>query len=758
MSSPNVLLVLLDDVGFGAPSAFGGPCRTPTAERLAAGGLKYVRFHTTGLCSPTRASLLTGRNHHAVGFGSLTETATAAPGYNSLRPRTCVPLPEILSRNGYATAQFGKCHEVPVWQASSSGPFDYWPTRSGFHHFYGFVAAETNQWFPALFDGTSPVTPPPQVDDSHLTAELADKAIEWISRRHAEHPAEPFFVYFTPGATHAPHHVPRMWADKYKRRFNAGWDRVRRDTFARQKRLGIIPPECALTPRPADIPAWDVMADAVKPVLRRQMEIYAGYLEYADYHVGRIIDALGEMDVLDDTLVIYIMGDNGASAEGTVNGTFGEAPRADGRFPREAPEFLVQNLEKLGGPDAYNHYAIGWAHAMCTPYQWTKQVASHWGATRNGAIVHWPRGIAARGEIRTQFCHVTDVMPTILDAAGIRPPSEIGGVKQKPLHGTSMRYSFEDRNARERHDTQYFEIFGNRAIYHRGWSAAARHRTPWEASSIASSFEDDVWELYDGVRDWSQAQDLADAMPLKLAQLQRVFVAEARRFHVFPLDDRERERLDPDVAGRPTHGRRLSEVIYPGMGRLTQRATVSVLNRSHSVIADIIVRKGDGGVIVNQGGAAGGWALSLQDRHPTYSYNFAGVKTSTIAAPEPLPPGRHVLRVQFAYDGEGRGKGGVARLFVDGAFAGAVRVPRTHEVSFWPLPEQRNAPRGVATRLNPVVEDRRFSGVVKSVRVTLGTDPDDEPSHRPAPRASVLQARPDAADYRRRPPPPALGR
>jgi len=757
MSSPNVLLVLLDDVGFGAPSAFGGPCQTPTAERLAAGGLRYVRFHTTGLCSPTRASLLTGRNHHAVGFGSITETATKAAGYNSLRPRTCVPLPEILSRNGYATAHFGKCHEVPVWQASPSGPFDYWPTHSGFQHFYGFIAAETNQWFPALFDGTTAVMPRPQVADYHLTADLADRTIQWIRKQHTEQPHEPFFVYFTPGATHAPHQVPRAWADKYKGRFDAGWDRVRRDTFMRQKRLGVVPAHCTLTPRHREIPAWEVMPDDLKPVLRREMEIYAGYLEYADHQVGRIVDALAELEVLDDTLVFYIMGDNGASGEGTMNGTFGEAPRPDGRSPREPTEFLARNLDKLGGPDAYNHYAIGWAHAMCTPFQWTKQVASHWGGTRNGTIVHWPRGIAARGEIRTQFCHVTDVMPTILEAAGLRPPTEINGVKQKPLHGTSMRYSFEDGRARERHDTQYFEIFGNRGIYHRGWSAVAKHRTPWDVSSTASPFDDDVWELYDGSQDWSQARNLADAMPVRLAQLQRLFAAEARRFHVFPLDDRQAERFDPDVAGRPTHGRRLSEVIYPGMGRLTERATVNVLNRSHSVIAEIMTRRGDAGVIVNQGGTAGGWALSLQDGHPTYSYNFAGLKMSTIAASAPLGPGRHVLRVQFEYDGDGRGKGGVASLCVDGAFAGAVRVPRTHDVSFWTGPERREGPRP-AYRETPPRDSRRFTGVVKSVRVTLGMDPDDEPTRRrSAPRVPV-SSRVHAADYRRRPPPPALGR
>lgn len=755
MSSPNVLLILLDDVGFGASSAFGGPCQTPTAERLAANGLKYVRFHTTGLCSPTRAALLTGRNHHAVGFGSITETATSARGYNSLRPSSCAPLAEILYRHGYATAHFGKCHEVPVWHTTPAGPFDYWPTRSGFQHFYGFIAAETNQWFPALFRGTTPVIDPPHANGYHLTADLADQTIQWLRRLHTESPGEPFFVYFTPGATHAPHHVPRTWADKYQGRFDQGWDRVRKETFARQKKLGVIPQHCELTPRPREIRAWADMPDAVKPVLRRQMEVYAGYLEFADYQVGRIVEALGELGALDNTLVIYILGDDGASAEGSAQGMFSETPSADGHSPRESAEFLIERLEKLGTPDAYNHYATGWAHAMCTPFRGAKQVASHWGATRNGAIVHWPRGMAARGGIRTQFCHVTDIAPTILDAAGVRPPAEIRGVKQQPLHGTSMRYSFDHATARERHHTQYFEVFGNRAIYHRGWSAVAQHRTPWDDTG-RHPFEEDVWELYDGSRDWTQARDLAQTMPVKLARLQRLFSSHAVRFGVFPLDDRQTERLDPDVAGRPTVGHHLSEVIYPAMGRLTERCTVNVLNRSHSVTAEVTVHRGDTGVIVHQGGTRGGWSLSLQDGHATYAYNYAGTKITTITASERLRPGRHVLRVRFEYEGNGRGKGGVATLFVDGRLAGSVRVPRTHDVSFWIAPERRGVRLGAARPLHRRMEDRRFTGVVTSVRITLGTDSQNEQPHRSrhSPRAPVSPA----AAYRRRPPPPVLGR
>ena len=399
--APNVLVVLIDDVGFGASSAFGGPCQTPTAERLAADGLKYTRFHTTALCSPTRAALLSGRNHHTVGMGGITEIATSAPGYNSLRPNTCAPLAETLKLNGYSTAQFGKCHEVPVWQTSPAGPFDNWPTGGGgFEYFYGFIGGEAHQWYPSLYEGTTPVEPDKGPEDGyHLMADMTDKAIDWIGQQKALMPDKPFFVYFAPGATHAPHHVPKEWADKYQGQFDAGWDAVREETFARQLELGVIPPDAQLTPRHKEIPAWDDMPEELKPVLRRQMEVYAGFFEYTDHHVGRLFDSLERMHVLDDTLVYYILGDNGASAEGTLNGTFNEMINFNGAAALETPAFLMERIDELGGPNSYNHYAVGWAHAMDTPYQWTKQVASHFGGTRNGTIVHWPNG--HRGEGRT---------------------------------------------------------------------------------------------------------------------------------------------------------------------------------------------------------------------------------------------------------------------------------------------------------------------------------------------------------------------
>ncbi len=498
--APNVIVILLDDVGFGASSAFGGPCHTPNAEKLAAGGLKYNRFHTTALCSPTRQALLTGRNHHSVGMGGITEIASGSPGYCSVLPNTAAPLAKTLKLNGYATAQFGKCHEVPVWETSPAGPFTAWPTGGGgFEYFYGFIGGEAHQWYPSLYEGTTPIEVKKTPEEGyHFMADMTDKAIGWIGQQKALIPDKPFFIYFAPGATHAPHHVPTEWADKYKGKFDAGWDKVREETFARQKKLGVIPANCELTKRHEQIPAWDDMPEALKPVLRRQMEVYAGFLEYADHHVGRLLDTLKQLQIADDTLVYYIIGDNGASAEGTMNGTYNEMINFNGAAALETPEFLMARLDKLGGPESYNHFSVGWAHAMNTPYQWTKQVASHWGGTRNGTIVSWPNGIKAKGEVRAQFHHVIDFAPTVLEAAGIPQPTTVDGIHQQPIEGVSMLYSFDDAKAADQHETQYFEMFGNRGIYHKGWTAVTRHKTPWLlVGETVPAFDDDVWELYD---------------------------------------------------------------------------------------------------------------------------------------------------------------------------------------------------------------------------------------------------------------------
>src|SRR5256886_1238653 len=611
--APNVLLVLIDDAGFGSSSAFGGPCQTPNAEQLAAQGLKFNRFHSTALCSPSRQALLTGRNHHAVGMGGITEIATSAPGYDSIRPDNAAPLAETMKLNGYSTAQFGKCHEVPVWQTSPMGPFDSWPTGSGFEYFYGFIGGETNQYAPALYNGTVPVEPDRTPEEGyHFTEDMTDRAIDWVRQQKALMPDKPFFVYFAPGATHAPHHVPKEWADRYKGRFDQGWDRLREETFARQKELGVIPPDAELTARPGEIPAWDDMPDGLKPVLARQMEVFAGFLEHTDHHVGRLVQALEDLGVLGDTLVYYIIGDNGASAEGTINGTFNEMFTFNGAAALETAEFMASRIDSFGTPAAYNHYAVGWAHAMDTPYQWTKQVASHWGGTRNGTIVHWPGGIRAKGQTRTQFHHVIDVAPTVLEAADLPEPVFVNGVQQMPLHGVSMAYSFDDAAAGERRETQYFEMFVNRGIYHKGWTAVTRHSTPWAFGELPA-FDDDVWELY-GPGDWTQAHDLAAEQPGKLRELQRLFLIEAVRYNVLPLDDRRIERFNAELAGRTPLIRGKSQLLFGGMGRLTENSVVVLKNKSHAVSAQIVVPDGGAnGVIVAQAGAFGGRSLLLHE-------------------------------------------------------------------------------------------------------------------------------------------------
>ena len=727
--APNVLIVLLDDVGFGASSAFGGPCHTPNAEKLAAEGLKFNRFHTTALCAPTRQALLTGRNHHSVGMGSITETATSAPGYSSLRPNTKAPLPMTLKLNGYATAQFGKCHEVPVWQSSPMGPFDAWPSGGGgFETFYGFIGGENNQWEPALYEGTTPVEPPATPEEGyHLTEDLADRAIGWIHTQKALMPEKPFFVYFAPGATHAPHHVPQEWADKYKGRFADGWDAQREKTFARQKELGVVPPDAELTPRHDVIPAWEDMPDDMKPVLEREMEVYAGFLEHTDHHVGRVIDAISDLGLLDDTLIYYIIGDNGASAEGTHNGAFNEMANFNGMAALETPEFMQSKMSEFGSPTSYNHYAVGWAWAMDTPFQWTKQVASHWGGTRNGTIVHWPQGIAERGGLRSQFTHVIDIAPTILEAAGIPEPTSVNGVLQAPIEGTSMLYAFGDADAPERHDLQYFEMFGNRGIYHRGWSAVTKHRTPWMLMEQTAALDDDVWELYDGSTDYSQARDLAKEQPERLHDLQRLWLIEAVKHNVLPIDDRTGERLNPDLAGRPTLLHGTSQLLFSGMGRLSENSVVNIKNKSFSVTAEVTVPRGGArGVVIAQGGRFGGWSLYFHEGRAAFVYNTLGIHQFRTIADTELSEGAHQVRMEFEYDGGGLAKGGAVTLYYDGAAVGSGRVEVTQPMIF-SADETTDVgfDSGTGVSSDYTTHSSRFAGRIAWVQIDLGTDDHD---------------------------------
>jgi arylsulfatase A-like enzyme len=727
--APNVLIILIDDAGFGSSSAFGGPCSTPNAESLASGGLKFNRFHTTALCSPTRQAMLTGRNHHTVAMGGITEIATGSPGYSSILPNNCSPLARTLKLNGYATAQFGKCHEVPVWQTSPAGPFDAWPTGGGgFEYFYGFIGGEAHQWYPSLYEGTNPVEVKKTPEEGyHLVEDMTDKAMNWIGQEKALMPDKPFFVYFAPGATHAPHHVPKEWADKYKGKFDQGWDKLREETFARQKKLGVIPPDCQLTQRHKEIPSWDEMPAALKPVLIRQMEVYAGFMEYTDHHVGRLVDSIKKLGILDDTLIYYIIGDNGASAEGTLNGTYNEMINFNGASALETPEFLMAHLDKLGGPESYNHFAVGWAHAMNTPYQWTKQVASHWGGTRNGTIVHWPKGIKGKGEIRSQFAHCIDVAPTVLEVAGLPQPLFVNGIQQHPIEGVSMAYAFNDAKAAERHETQYFEMFGNRGIYHNGWTAVTRHKTPWLLiGEKTPAFDDDVWELYDTTKDWSQSNNLAKQMPEKLHELQRLWLIEATRYNVLPLDDNLGARINSDTAGRPQLIKGKSQILFGSMGRLSENSVLNLKNKSHAVTAEITVpTTGAEGVIVAQGGNIGGWSLYAKGGKLKYCYNLLGIQQFYAESSGPITPGDHQVRMEFAYAGGGLGKGGTATLYVDGKKVGEGKVGATAAMIF---SADDGCDVGVDTG-SPVSPDygsrgNEFSGRIKGVQLAIAEDAD----------------------------------
>lgn len=739
--APNVLVILIDDAGYGSSSAFGGPCQTPNAEKLAAEGLKLTRFHTTALCSPTRQALLTGRNHHSCGMGGITEIATGAPGYCSVLPNSMAPLAKTLKLNGYNTAQFGKCHEVPVWQTSPVGPFDAWPTGGGgFEYFYGFIGGEANQWYPTLYEGTTPVEADKSPEEGyHLVDDMTNKAMGWISQQKALAPDKPFYVYFAPGATHAPHHVPKEWADKYKGQFDNGWEALRQETFARQKRLGVIPQDATLTAPNKELPTWESMPEDFKPFLRREMEVYAGFMEYTDHHVGRMIDGLKKLGIFEDTLIFYIIGDNGASAEGGVNGCFNEMSYFNQLQSFETPEYLNARLDKLGGPESYNHYSSAWAHAMNTPYQWTKQVASHWGGTRNGTIVSWPKGIKAKGEIRSQFSHVIDVAPTVLEAAGIPQPLSVDGIHQDPIEGTSMLYALNDNQAEERHDLQYFEMFGNRGLYHKGWTAVTKHRTPWAPMNApVPAFDDDVWELYEP-GDWTQANDVSKSNPQKLHELQRLWLIEATRYKVLPLDDRMMEKMNPDTAGRPVLIKGKTQMLFGGMGRLSENCVLNVKNKSHSVTAEIVVpEKGAEGVIIAQGANIGGWSLYAKDGKLKYCYNWGGLKHFIVESTEVIPAGEHQVRMEFAYDGGGLGKGGTAALYIDGNAAGSGRVDATLATVF-SADDGCDVGEDSGAAISPDYPpaNNHFNGTVKGVLLSIA---EDDGKHQIDPMVAVHMA------------------
>ncbi len=679
-NAPNVLIVLIDDMGFGQSSAFGGPIQMPTVERLANAGLRYNEFHTTALCSPTRTALLSGRNHHMNNMGSITETATAFPGNTGQRPNSVATVAEMLRLNGYSTAAFGKSHETAAWELSPSGPTDRWPTRSGLDKFYGFIGGETNQWAPLLYDGMNQVEPSHDPNYNFMT-DMTNQAIAWMGYQKSLTPDKPFFIYFAPGATHAPHHVPKEWIAKYKGKFDQGWDKLREETLARQIRLGVVPPGTKLAPKPEAIKDWDKLTPDEKKLFARQMEVFAGFGEYADAEIGRLIQAIKETGQLDNTLIFYIVGDNGASAEGGMVGLYNEMTYFNG--VHETVPDILKHYNELGGPTTYPHYAAGWAVAGDSPFEWTKQVASSYGGTRNGMVIHWPKGIKAKGELRSQWHHVIDVAPTILEEAGLPEPKSVDGTPQTPIEGVSMVYTFANAKAPSRHTTQYFEIFGNRAIYHDGWLAGTVHRAAWEFK-VRRPLEDDIWELYDTRTDFSLANDLAAKNPAKLKEMQDLFMTEAVKYSVLPLDDRTLERLNAALVGRPDlMAGRTSLTVYQGMTGMSENVFINVKNRSHTIIAEVeIPKKGGNGVILAQAGRFGGWSLYVKDGKPTYTYNWLGLKRYTVAAREALAAGKATIRFEFAYDGGGVGKGGTGTLFVNGKKVATGRIDQTQCCAF----------------------------------------------------------------------------
>ena len=718
--APNVLVVLVDDLGFAGTSAFGGPVPTLHFDRLASEGLYYNNFHTTAVCSPTRAALKSGRNHHVCNMGGIIETGTAFPGNTGQIPSNVAPVAEMLRLNGYSTGAFGKWHELAAWEASISGPLDRWPTHQGFDKFYGFLGGETNQWAPFIYDGVHPVELP---DDPnyHFLTDMTDQAVSWIRYQKALTPDKPFFAYFAPGATHAPHHVPKQWIDRWKGKFDQGWDKLREEILARQIQRGIVPKGTKLAPKPEAIPDWDTLSADEKRLFTHQVEVFAAYVEMTDHEIGRVVEAVRETGELDNTLIFLIYGDNGTSAEGGRNGMFSEMTYFNG--VQEKVEDMLKVMDKWGGPETYPHMAAGWAVAFDTPYQWTKQVASDHGGTKVGMVVHWPKGIKAKGELRTQFSHVIDVAPTILEAAGLPEPREVDGVPQHPMDGVSMVYSFDDANAKDRHVTQYFEMFGNRAIYHDGWWARTIHRAPWEMKARRGLAED-IWELYDTSADFSLANDLSAKYPEKLATMKTIFMEEAARNQVLPIDDRVVERVNAALAGRPDLMQgRTSLTLAEGMTGMTENIFINIKNKSKTITAEVEAPKDTvaNGTVIAQGGRFGGWSLYVKDGMPAYDYNFLGLQRFTVASKEKLEPGKATIRFEFAYDGGGLAKGGTGTLFVNDKKVAEGRIDRTQPMIF-SADETADVGIDLAT---PVVETvgseakSRFNGHIPKVTVEV---------------------------------------
>lgn len=679
--APNIVLILLDDVGFGQFSTFGGGVPSPTMDKLAAQGLRYNRFHTTALCSPTRAALITGRNHHSATFAGITELATGYDGYTGVMPKSCGTVGEVLWQNGYSTAWIGKNHNTPPWETSAAGPFDRWANGLGFEYFYGFNAGDMNHWNPILIENRNLV--PASTDPNyHLTEDLADRSIAWVRKMKSIAPDKPFFLYVAPGATHAPHHAPKEWIDKFKGKFDGGWDKYREETIARQKKLGVVPENTKLTERSKGLPAWDSLNADQKKLYARMMEVFCAYGAHVDHHMGRIIDAVKELPDADNTMFIYIAGDNGASAEGGIEGSLCENMIFNGFS--EKWQDNIKAIDELGGPKHFNHFPSAWAHAMNTPFQWTKQVASHFGGTRNPMIISWPAKIKDKGGLRSQFTHVVDIVPTIYESCGITPPRVLNGVDQKPIEGASFAATFTDAKAPEHRKKQYFEMFVNRGIYQDGWMASATAFEPWNPNRGDFDPDKQKWELYNVNEDFSQSTDLAAKNPEKLRQLQDLWWVEAAKYNVLPLDWRATERFNSEAMGRPSLARgRKSMTYYPGTIGVPDAASPSMINKSWTITADVeLTDDKTNGMIVTHGGLEGGYGLYLRDGVPTFVYNFLGTERMTTAAKEPLPKGKVKLAVDFKYDGGGVGKGGAITIAANGKTIAEGKLAKTIPASF----------------------------------------------------------------------------
>lgn len=719
--APNVLVVLIDDLGFAGTGAYGGPISTPTFDRLAGQGLIYNNFHTTAVSSPTRTALKSGRNHHVNNMGGIIETGTAFPGNTGQIPSEVAPVAEMLRLNGYATAAFGKWHETAAWEASVAGPFDRWPTRQGFDKFYGFLGGETDHWAPSIYDGVAPVTIP-EDPNYHFLTDMTDKTVSWLQYQKALTPDKPFFIYYAPGAVHAPHHVPADWIAKWKGKFDTGWDAMREQILARQIKLGVVPAGTKLAPKPEAIPDWDTLSADEKRLFSRQAEVFAAFVEMTDYSVGRVIDAIAQTGQLENTLILLVYGDNGTSAEGGRSGMFSEMTYFNG--VQETVPDMLKVIDKWGGHETYPHMAAGWAVALDTPYQWTKQVASDFGGTKVGMAIRWPQGIKAKGELRTQFSHVIDVAPTILEAAGLPEPKVVNGIKQRPMDGVSMVYTFADAKAKEQHTTQYFEMFGNRALYQDGWFARTIHRAPWEAKGRRPLTDNSAWELFDTRTDFSLINDLSQKEPQKLQEMQALFLAEAEKNFALPLDDRVFERVNAELVGRPDlMAGRTSLTLAEGMTGMTENVFINIKNKSKTITADIEVPEGTmaHGTLVAQGGRFGGWSFYVKDGVPAYLYNFVGLNQTEVAATEKLPSGKSTVRLEFAYDGGGVGKGGVVTIFINDKKVGEGRIERTQPMIF-SADETADVGIDLAT---PVVEaigsgrKSKFTGRIPSLTVKV---------------------------------------